>query len=114
MKTTSTPTFSVTTSIDHCIPTIYDGSNNTSVNPKKSHLYKTEYCRNWSELGVCRYGKKCRYAHGDEELRMVPKHNRYKTQICRAYHLEGTCLYGSRCTFIHLDEDEGNQTRRNS
>ncbi|ORX62593.1 hypothetical protein DM01DRAFT_1265778, partial [Hesseltinella vesiculosa] len=71
--------------------------------------YKTEYCRNWAEQGTCRqaghrirtYGKKCRYAHGDEELREVPKHNRYKTQICRAYHLEGTCAYGSRCTFIH-------------
>ncbi|KAI8145639.1 hypothetical protein BJV82DRAFT_491206, partial [Fennellomyces sp. T-0311] len=63
--------------------------------------YKTEYCRNWTELGQCRYGKKCRYAHGDAELRVVPRHSRYKTQICRAYHVDGACPYGVRCTFIH-------------
>ncbi|KAI8074012.1 hypothetical protein BC940DRAFT_231343, partial [Gongronella butleri] len=69
---------------------------------KLNHLYKTELCRNWEELGACsRYGKKCRYAHGIEEMRVVPKHTRYKTQICRAYHIDGTCPYGSRCTFIH-------------
>ncbi|KAI9498443.1 hypothetical protein BDB00DRAFT_755050, partial [Zychaea mexicana] len=74
--------------------------NNTSTT-KQSVLYKTEYCRNWTELGQCRYGKKCRYAHGDGELRTVPRHSRYKTQICRAYHVDGACPYGVRCTFIH-------------
>ncbi|ORZ01451.1 hypothetical protein BCR43DRAFT_423842, partial [Syncephalastrum racemosum] len=64
-------------------------------------LYKTEYCRNWTELGQCRYGRKCRYAHGLGELRQVTRPTRYKTQICRAYHVEGTCPYGVRCTFIH-------------
>lgn len=49
------------------------------------------------------YGKKCRYAHGDTELRWIDRDSRYKTRICRAYHVEGTCLYGSRCTFIHND-----------
>ncbi|KAI9300005.1 hypothetical protein BJ944DRAFT_235200, partial [Cunninghamella echinulata] len=70
-----------------------------------SDLYKTEYCRNWAELGTCRYGTKCRYAHGEMELRMIPRHNRYKTQVCRAYHLDGTCSYGNRCTYIHDDVD---------
>ncbi|XP_008811573.1 zinc finger CCCH domain-containing protein 9-like [Phoenix dactylifera] len=32
-------------------------------------LYKTEICRSWDELGFCRYGSKCQYAHGKEELR---------------------------------------------
>ncbi|KAI9323249.1 hypothetical protein BX666DRAFT_1847120 [Dichotomocladium elegans] len=64
-------------------------------------LYKTEYCRNWAELGYCRYGKKCRYAHGLNELRAAPRHSRYKTSICHAYHVEGTCPYGIRCTYIH-------------
>ncbi|KAI8393910.1 uncharacterized protein BYT42DRAFT_487947 [Radiomyces spectabilis] len=68
---------------------------------KQTTLYKTEYCRNWAELGHCRYGRKCRYAHGDSELRTIPRHDRYKTQICRAYHVEGACPYGTRCTFIH-------------
>ncbi|KAI7866602.1 hypothetical protein BDF14DRAFT_1810504 [Spinellus fusiger] len=68
---------------------------------KEATLYKTEYCRNWTELGHCRYGKRCCYAHGSNELRAAPRHNRYKTQICRAYHVEGACPYGIRCTFIH-------------
>ncbi|KAL1934637.1 hypothetical protein VTP01DRAFT_6819 [Rhizomucor pusillus] len=68
---------------------------------KHSTLYKTERCRNWVEVGSCRYGKKCRYAHGDQELRLAPRHSRYKTQICRAFHVEGYCPYGVRCTFIH-------------
>ncbi|KAI8881440.1 hypothetical protein K501DRAFT_144127, partial [Backusella circina FSU 941] len=68
---------------------------------KEIMLYKTEACRNWTELGSCRYGKKCRYAHGEDELRSVQRHTRYKTQICRAYHTDGSCPYGIRCTFIH-------------
>ncbi|ORZ22231.1 hypothetical protein BCR42DRAFT_319557, partial [Absidia repens] len=75
------------------------------VKTKQSQLYKTEYCRNWIELGECRYGKKCQYAHGEAELRKVTRHSRYKTQICRAYHTEGACLYGNRCTFIHDFDD---------
>ncbi|KAI7899344.1 uncharacterized protein BX663DRAFT_521380 [Cokeromyces recurvatus] len=67
----------------------------------KDQLYKTELCRNWQEIGECRYGKKCRFAHGQEELRCVKRHVRYKTQICRTFHSTGTCLYGVRCTFIH-------------
>ncbi len=30
--------------------------------------YKTEMCKNWIEIGVCRYGNKCQFAHGDFEL----------------------------------------------
>ncbi|KAI7883712.1 hypothetical protein K492DRAFT_107835, partial [Lichtheimia hyalospora FSU 10163] len=65
---------------------------------KQVLLYKTEYCRNWTELGYCRH---CRYAHGSTELRNAPRHSRYKTEICRAYHFEGACPYGIRCTYIH-------------
>ncbi|ORZ03696.1 hypothetical protein BCR43DRAFT_430227, partial [Syncephalastrum racemosum] len=68
---------------------------------KKPELYKTEMCRNWTEMGQCRYGKKCRFAHGQHEMRQVQRHVRYKTEICRTYHRTGTCLYGVRCTFIH-------------
>ncbi|RCH86007.1 hypothetical protein CU098_003545 [Rhizopus stolonifer] len=64
-------------------------------------LYKTEMCRNWQEIGTCRYGHKCRFAHGQEELRYIQRSPKYKTQICRTFHLTGTCLYGVRCVFIH-------------
>ncbi|CDS09665.1 hypothetical protein LRAMOSA02342 [Lichtheimia ramosa] len=71
---------------------------------KKPELYKTEMCRNWNEIGHCRYGKKCRFAHGEHELRVIQRHARYKTEICRTYHRTGTCLYGVRCTFIHDEQ----------
>lgn len=31
-------------------------------------MYKRELCKNWAESGFCRYGQKCQYAHGLEEL----------------------------------------------
>lgn len=31
-------------------------------------MYKREICKNWSETGVCRYGGKCQFAHGFDEL----------------------------------------------
>ncbi|KAI8977570.1 hypothetical protein BDF20DRAFT_820763, partial [Mycotypha africana] len=68
---------------------------------RKYKLYKTELCRNWQEMGNCRYAKKCRFAHGKEELRCVKRHAKYKTDICRTFHETGTCSYGVRCNFIH-------------
>jgi len=67
----------------------------------KQNLYKTEMCRNWKETGVCRYGTKCQFAHGGDELRGVLRHPKYKTEICRQYHTTGTCTYGKRCRFVH-------------
>ncbi|KAI7865176.1 hypothetical protein BDF14DRAFT_1688977, partial [Spinellus fusiger] len=63
--------------------------------------YKTELCRNWEEIGQCRYGAKCQYAHGVNDLHTVERHPKYKTQICRTYYTTGTCPYGIRCTFLH-------------
>ncbi|KAI9329947.1 hypothetical protein BD770DRAFT_324689 [Pilaira anomala] len=73
----------------------------SDISYKAIMLYKTEKCRNWDERGFCRYGKRCRYAHGLEELRPIPRSNQYKTKSCKAYHELGTCPYGIRCTFIH-------------
>ncbi|KAF9648520.1 hypothetical protein BDM02DRAFT_3082669, partial [Thelephora ganbajun] len=63
--------------------------------------YKTELCRSWEEKGSCRYGSKCQFAHGEEELRKVPRHPKYKTEICRTFWVSGSCPYGKRCCFIH-------------
>ncbi|KAI8071286.1 hypothetical protein BC940DRAFT_228730, partial [Gongronella butleri] len=68
---------------------------------KHTKLYKTELCKNYTETGNCRYGGKCRFAHGEGELRKVQRHPKYKTEQCRAYSTMGTCQYGTRCTFIH-------------
>lgn len=72
------------------------------VTEKKALLYTYIY--------QIRYGTKCLYAHGEKEIRTVPRHARYKTQICRAYHSDGSCPYGVRCTFIH-DSDYTSERR---
>lgn len=35
--------------------------------------YKTRHCENWLKVGSCRYGRKCQFAHGMEELRCKPR-----------------------------------------
>lgn len=63
--------------------------------------YKTELCRSWQESGTCRYGAKCQFAHGAQELRPIVRHPKYKTEICRSWAETKTCPYGRRCRFIH-------------
>ncbi|KDQ20655.1 hypothetical protein BOTBODRAFT_75118, partial [Botryobasidium botryosum FD-172 SS1] len=63
--------------------------------------YKTELCRSWEEKGSCRYGPKCQFAHGEDEIRKVARHPKYKTEICRTFWVSGSCPYGKRCCFIH-------------
>lgn len=71
----------------------------------ESGRYKTELCRPFEETGHCRYGAKCQFAHGHNELRGLNRHPRYKTEFCRTFHTTGFCSYGQRCNFIH-NEDE--------
>ncbi|KAH9947706.1 hypothetical protein B0H21DRAFT_317936 [Amylocystis lapponica] len=77
--------------------------NGPSANNRKLGLYKTELCRSWEEKGSCRYGAKCQFAHGEEELRKVSRHPKYKTEICRTFWVSGSCPYGKRCCFIHTE-----------
>ena len=44
-----------------------------SPNNKKGELYKTEMCRSWLEIGACRYGDRCQFAHGPQELQSLPR-----------------------------------------
>lgn len=74
-----------------------------SANNRKLGLYKTELCRSWEEKGSCRYGAKCQFAHGEDELRNVARHPKYKTEICRTFWVSGACPYGKRCCFIHTE-----------
>ena len=67
--------------------------------------YKTELCRPFQDLGYCKYSDKCQFAHGENELRVLPRHPKYKTELCRTYHTRGFCPYGSRCHFIHSLEE---------
>lgn len=67
--------------------------------------YKTELCRPFQEYGFCKYGDKCQFAHGEQDLRVLPRHPKYKTELCRTYHSTGFCPYGPRCHFIHNMEE---------
>ncbi|KAM4567188.1 mRNA decay activator protein ZFP36L1 [Odontesthes bonariensis] len=69
--------------------------------PHISTRYKTELCRTFEESGVCKYGAKCQFAHGMDELRGLSRHPKYKTEPCRTFHTIGFCPYGARCHFIH-------------
>ncbi|KAJ3590824.1 hypothetical protein NHX12_008772, partial [Muraenolepis orangiensis] len=67
----------------------------------------TELCRTYEESGVCKYGSKCQFAHGEDEVRGLHRHPKYKTEPCRTFHTAGFCPYGARCHFIHnADEME--------
>eukprot|EP00026_Physarum_polycephalum_P006418 Phypoly_transcript_06460.p1 GENE.Phypoly_transcript_06460~~Phypoly_transcript_06460.p1 ORF type:complete len:279 (+),score=52.69 Phypoly_transcript_06460:613-1449(+) len=68
--------------------------------------YKTELCKSFTETGTCRYGVKCQFAHGKEEIRSILRHPKYKTEICKTFHTSGTCPYGIRCRFIHTRSKE--------
>lgn len=78
---------------------------NTSVSASSSR-YKTELCRSFTESGVCKYGGKCQFAHGQDELRDLSRHPKYKTTPCRTFHTIGFCPYGMRCHFVHNSEEE--------
>ena len=69
----------------------------------EQNLYKTELCRSYEETGTCRYGPKCQFAHGQDELRHITRHPKYKTEVCKTFSTTGTCPYGKRCRFIHSD-----------
>ncbi|XP_069500349.1 mRNA decay activator protein ZFP36 [Ambystoma mexicanum] len=75
--------------------------------PVLSNRYKTELCRTFTDTGKCKYGAKCQFAHGLEELRVMNRHPKYKTELCHKYYLYGDCPYGPRCNFIHYPQEIG-------
>ena len=68
---------------------------------QEPQLYKSELCRSWQETGICRYGNKCQFAHGFDELRLRCRDPKYKTKGCRSWQERGLCSYGQRCQFLH-------------
>ena len=64
--------------------------------------YKTELCKYYEINGFCKYGDKCAYAHGKENLRSkVTNSSAYRTRKCVQFFENGYCPYGSRCQFAH-------------
>ncbi len=64
--------------------------------------YKTELCKYYECYGYCKYGDKCAYAHGVDNLRSkVTNTTAYRTKKCTQFFEQGYCPYGSRCQFAH-------------
>jgi len=108
-RITDSPTSSTSSAVlrKHSIPSQIQQQqslNNTAAKVNTSR-YKTELCRPFGENGHCKYGDKCQFAHGDAELRQIPRHPKYKSEKCRTYHTSGFCPYGPRCHFVHNEED---------
>lgn len=56
---------------------------------------KNELCRNFLNVGYCKYSQRCQFAHGIEELRQSQSTNiKYKTKYCQSYFVKGCCIYG--------------------
>ncbi|XP_010780885.1 zinc finger protein 36, C3H1 type-like 1 [Notothenia coriiceps] len=85
-------------------------SSSSSSVSSSSARYKTEMCRSFNESGLCKYGGKCQFAHGLDELRDLNRHPKYKTEPCRTFHTVGFCPYGMRCHFVHNNEEEMNHS----
>lgn len=67
-------------------------------------------CKNVLSTGDCKYGDKCQFAHGIQELvtsmkntsnEQLNKVDKYKSQNCRMFHRELYCAFGSMCIFRH-------------
>ncbi len=75
-------------------------------NKSLDQKYKTELCKKFLETGRCPYGSKCRFAHGQEELKTNPINTNYKKKPCKSYMETGFCPFGFRCSFRHEDKNE--------
>lgn len=71
-------------------------------NPLK---HKTELCKNFSELGRCPYGNRCRFAHGTHELITTRPKKSFRKKRCNGFWKNGLCSYGIRCQFGHSEEE---------
>jgi hypothetical protein len=65
-----------------------------TINTKFITNFKTEICKNWVVYGVCKYDKKCHYAHGEGEIR--------KKILC-AYFLTKEGCTDEKCKYLHFD-----------
>lgn len=64
-------------------------------------LYKTELCTTFVNTGVCPYGTKCQFAHGEHELKSIDRGSKWRSKPCANWKKTGTCRYGNRCCFKH-------------
>lgn len=66
-----------------------------------TQLYKTELCGSFINMGMCPYGNKCQFAHGQHELKVVERPANWRSKPCANWAKFGSCRYGKRCCFKH-------------
>mmetsp|Transcript_2963 Transcript_2963/g.2884 ORF Transcript_2963/g.2884 Transcript_2963/m.2884 type:complete len:288 (+) Transcript_2963:644-1507(+) len=66
-----------------------------------TQLYKTELCASYIKMGICPYGNKCQFAHGENELKSVSRPPKWRSKPCANWSKFGSCRYGNRCCFKH-------------
>merc|ERR1719308_636966 len=74
---------------------------------QQTSRYKTEMCRPFQENGTCKYGEKCQFAHGSQEVRNINRHPKYKTDLCLQCFLIGlskVCWLGRISLSLHQQE----------
>lgn len=84
------------------IPSSNSGSNNgTNKLVVNTELYKTELCATFIRYGNCPYGRKCQFAHGQQDLKVVDRPPKWRSKPCQNWIKNGTCAYNERCCFRH-------------
>lgn len=86
--------------------------------------YKTSLCNNFSKSGECNFGDRCKFAHGEQDLKSGGgqqggggggygggnpggyQNNGFQGSnrpqgVCRFFQQNGTCNYGDNCRFSH-------------
>jgi len=62
--------------------------------PKSSSLNKTDLCWEFMDKKACPWGDECIFAHGEKELRPLPKwFEKYNTPVKTAPKVLLRCLY---------------------
>ncbi|CAI9786207.1 unnamed protein product [Fraxinus pennsylvanica] len=71
----------------------------------RSFDYRTEMCPFWEDSGICRFGSKCQFAHGKEELRPIhfSGKNKFEAPSSKSSNSSGGSgsSHGSKFLFVH-------------
>ncbi|XXQ30529.1 C3H1-type domain-containing protein [Plasmodiophora brassicae] len=76
------------------------------------HVYKTELCTVFAREGSCRYGMRCHFAHGFQELRprsatassSGSSSKAARVGRCIQWDATRTCRFGPDCRFVHQQD----------
>lgn len=70
--------------------------------------YKTELCKSFINFSKCKYGYRCRFAHGLNDL--ISKKRKVKSSAeCQAFVIVGFCKYGEKCELTHPEMQESDR-----